>query len=229
MTACSSPAQKTNSVYKETTEDTISVAFEETTTNKSEETTTEKTSTTTTQKTESTSKNTTNKSSTTRVADTTKMVTTTKPYTNPSTTNPQTTNPATNLPDYYPETDMIALFNSVNNYRKENDLRPLSLDAEICKLAYIRAQEQELLISHTRPNGKKFSSIFREYNFPYHEYVGENIALIWESPSERPLELWKNSESHNTNMLDPDWVKTGIAVYRNSDGRYNIVQLFASN
>ena len=226
MTACSSPVQKTNSIYKETTENTISVAYEETTTNKSEETTTEKASMTTTQKTESTSKNTTNKSSTTRVANTTKMVTTTKPYTKPSTTNPQTTNPTTNLPDYYPESEMIALFNKVNDYRVENGVPKLMLDNNLCRLAYVRAQEQNILIGHGRPDGTRFHTVFSQIS---HNYKGssENIAIIIENSSEVALNGWKNSPSHNKAMLDSKYIKTGIALYPLDDGRYGVVQLFA--
>ena len=79
---------------------------------------------------------------------------------------------------------------------------------------------------HTRPNRSRFFTILGEYDYSYIT-CGENIALIWGSPSARPFELWKTSESHNENMLESKWTKTGIAMYQNPDGRYNIVQLFA--
>lgn len=207
MTACSSSIQKADSIYEETTK--------ETSTTIAEKSTTEANTVVITKETESSTE-----VITTSECTTIKNVNTTKPLT----TENKTISSA--IPSYYPEEEMLALYNSVNNYRAEKGLNKLSLDLELCKLAYIRAKEQEISKGHTRPNGLRFFTLLDECNYSYIT-SGENIVLIWENPSTRPLELWKSSKTHNENMLKTKWTKTGIAMYQNSDGRYNIVQLFA--
>ena len=153
--------------------------------------------------------------------------TTTKAETPKATTSkPETTKVVPTLPSYTPEEEMIELFNAVNNYRAENGTNKLLLDPEICKLAYIRAQEQNVILGHNRPDGTKFHTVFSQIS---HNYKGcsENIAIIIENSSEAALNGWKNSPPHNAAMLNPKYIRTGIALYPLDDGRYAVIQLFA--
>ena len=59
----------------------------------------------------------------------------------------------------------IELFNAVNEAREAFGKEPLRLDSELCRLAYIRAQEQLLEKGHTRPNGTRFITVFNEYGY----------------------------------------------------------------
>lgn len=147
-----------------------------------------------------------------------KVVTTKKPET--------TSSGSQKLPSYYPESEIIALFNKVNNHRTQNGLPKLTLDHDICKMAYIRAQEQETLKGHDRPDGSKYYSILDEYNYSY-SGCGENIAFIWNVSANEAFNKWKDSPTHNQNMLESRFTKAGIAMYRNVDGSYSIVNLFA--
>lgn len=128
---------------------------------------------------------------------------------------------------YVPDKEDIELFNIVNEERRKNGVEPLTLDPELCRLAYIRAQEQLLEKGHTRPNGTRFITVFNEYNYKCNR-AGENICIIGDSStysSEKVTRLWIESESHKNNMLDSRWVKTGVAIY-SADGRTFCVQLF---
>lgn len=128
---------------------------------------------------------------------------------------------------YTPEEDVVVLYEKINSYRAANGLNPLILDEELCQLAYLRAKEQETNEGHYRPDGTRFYTIFAE-NDIYYKTVGENIALSYVGGSERMFNGWKNSETHNENMLDSDWVKTGIALYVTAEGRLCYVQLFST-
>ena len=149
----------------------------------------------------------------------------------PSTTQPIETTTFMVAPDYTPEQEVIDIYNAINNYREENGLDRLVLDKELCGLAYVRTQEQEQIEGHTRPNGKPSYNVADEYGYE-RRGLGENIAII---PStidpgencEKIINAWKDSPSHNRNILKNKWIKTGIALYTFDDGRYAIVQLFA--
>lgn len=151
--------------------------------------------------------------------------TTQKPVT--TTKKPQTTKaPSKKLPGYSPEAEIVELFDRINSYREQNGLEKLSLDTDLCKMAYIRAQEQLLLKGHTRPDNSKYYSILDEYNYSYMG-CGENIAFVQELSPENIFSKWKGSSAHNGNMIESRWTKSGIALYQKADGSYIIVHLFA--
>lgn len=147
-----------------------------------------------------------------------KVVTTKKPET--------TSSDSKKLPSYYPESEIVALFNKVNNYRTQNGLSKLTLDPDLCKMAYVRAKEQGTVKGHERPDGSKYYSVLDEYNYSY-SGCGENIAFIWNVSADEAFNKWKDSPTHNQNMLESRFTKAGIAMYRNVDGSYSIVNLFA--
>ena len=129
-------------------------------------------------------------------------------------------------PDYTPEQEVIDIYNAINDYREENGLHRLVLDEELCKLAYIRAREQEQFEGHTRPNGKPFYSIVDEYG--YERYgCGENIVIGPNTNCEKVMDCWINSPTHNENMLKSKWIVAGIALFHMNNGKYAIVHLFA--
>lgn len=128
---------------------------------------------------------------------------------------------------YIPNKTDIELFNAVNEAREAFGKEPLRLDSELCRLAYIRAQEQLLEKGHTRPNGTRFITVFTENNYKCNK-AGENICIIGDSSTYSPqkvTELWLNSQSHKDVLLREYWQKTGISVFFNN-GKVYCVQLF---
>lgn len=130
------------------------------------------------------------------------------------------------LPQYSPQPEAVALFGEINNYRVKNGLNKLALDSELCKMAYLRAKEQNTLQGHNRPDGSKYYTILDEYGYNYFG-CGENISFGKNVTVSSTFERWENSDLHNQNMLESRWTKAGIGMHRNVDGSYNIVILFA--
>lgn len=127
--------------------------------------------------------------------------------------------------NYYPDANTVALFEMINNYRIANGLNKLVLDEDLSRLAYVRACEQECK-GHIRPDGTRFFTIFGEYDV-YYKTVGENIAISSTNDIERIFNGWKDSESHNANMLE-NWKYTGICIIKIPETeRYCALQLFA--
>ena len=144
----------------------------------------------------------------------------------PSTTQPIETTTFMVAPDYIPEQEVIDIYNAINDYREENGLERLVLDPELCKLAYVRAQEQGQSKGHTRPDGGGFHTVAKDYGYSY-QGLGENIAIGPDADCYEVTNGWKNSPGHNENMLKSKWIKTGIALCILDNGRYAIVHLFA--
>lgn len=128
---------------------------------------------------------------------------------------------------YVPNEEDIKLFNAVNEAREASGKEPLRLDPELCRLSYIRAQEQLFEKGHTRPDGTRFITVFTENNYKCNK-AGENICIIGDSSTYSPqkvTELWLNSQSHKDIMIREYWQKTGISVFFNN-GKVYCVQLF---
>lgn len=135
-----------------------------------------------------------------------------------------TTKAVKKLPNYYPKEKALELFEMVNDYREANGSRRLVLDETLCKLAYVRAEEQIELEGHTRPDGTSFETVCDEYGYEWNN-ISENIVIGPPNP-EGMIDGWKSSPGHNENMLKAKWGKSGIAFYVDAEGTCYVVQLF---
>lgn len=112
----------------------------------------------------------------------------------------------------------------VNEERAKAGLHPLSFDAELASAAQIRANEIKTSFSHTRPDGRKFSSVLTDNGIRF-TGAGENIAWGQKTP-EQVMEAWMNSDGHRANILNAKFTKIGVGQYRDAAGRNYWVQLF---
>lgn len=105
------------------------------------------------------------------------------------------------------------LFDIINTYREQQGLYKYRWSYELKESADIRAKEASEYWSHTRPDGSAFNTVdFNSY--------GENLARRYTEPSEI-FEAWKNSETHNENLLDDEFVSCYISFYQ--DESTNII------
>lgn len=102
----------------------------------------------------------------------------------------------------------------VNAERKKEGLSELKTNAALSKAAELRAQELKKKFSHTRPDGKSFSTVLKEQGISY-SAAAENIAGGQLTPK-AVVESWMNSDGHRKNILNPDfkyiavsWVESG--------------------
>lgn len=115
------------------------------------------------------------------------------------------------------------IFELVNEYRDENGLNALSLDATLCNAAKQRAEEiaGDYSIHHSRPDGRKWYTVLEEYGFVYC-FAAENIAFTEgvKNNAEYVMDMWIDSKVHRDNILNEGgsligigWVKKGNYVY----------------
>ena len=82
-----------------------------------------------------------------------------------------------------------------NAYRVENGLNALHYNENLQNGSDQRALDTVVSFSHTRPNGTKWNTLL-----PQWRYGGENLAS-GQTTVESAMNAWKNSESHNANLL----------------------------
>ncbi len=108
----------------------------------------------------------------------------------------------------------------VNAERTKRGLSKLTTTTALGKAANKRATETHTKFSHTRPNGKQWDSIFKEYNIS-HGAAAENIAAGYATPK-AVVDSWMNSSGHRSNILNKNFKKIGVgyAVYNDGYGSY---------
>lgn len=112
----------------------------------------------------------------------------------------------------------------VNEHRAAAGLAPVQYSAQISRAAQVRAVEIEKSFSHTRPDGRYFSTVFAEHGISY-RYAGENIAWGQKSPEE-VVNAWMNSAGHRANILNANFKELGVGYRQNARGINYFTQLF---
>ena len=114
----------------------------------------------------------------------------------------------------------------VNEHRIAAGLQPVTYSAELSKPAQTRAYEIEKSFSHTRPDGRYFTTALRDAGISY-GYAGENIAWGQKSPEE-VVTAWMNSPGHRANILHRSFTKLGVGYWQNAKGVKYFTQLFTN-
>ncbi|MBR1866914.1 MAG: hypothetical protein IJ801_10500 [Lachnospiraceae bacterium] len=112
----------------------------------------------------------------------------------------------------------------VNEERAKVGLHALQLDTELTSAALVRADEIQISFSHTRPDGRSFSSVLTDNGIRF-TGAGENIAWGQTSP-EQVMQAWMNSEGHRANILNAKFTKIGVSHTQDASGRQYWSQLF---
>ena len=112
----------------------------------------------------------------------------------------------------------------VNIERKKAGVAPLELMDDLSYLAQIRTNEQvqeyknnkakyrtEPFISHTRPNGTPWSTVF-EYASIKKKAAAENLIQGAGYKAKACVSEWMNSPGHRANILRPNLTHMGIGV-----------------
>ena len=128
------------------------------------------------------------------------------------------------------EVTVDSVIASMNDYRRERDLAPLSGEQRLMQAAEDRMRDMEELgyWSHHSPDGRSpfFWLKFRAYRFTN---AGENLARGFES-TELLVSTWMESPGHRDNILGAEYTHVGVAVIDGATtGRYpgkSVVVLF---
>ncbi|MCR5430458.1 MAG: Ig-like domain-containing protein [Eubacterium sp.] len=126
--------------------------------------------------------------------------------------------------------DSYEMLRRINNLRMQNHVKPLKILNRLMRASNKRAQEVrpnkiEVIglgikldknFAHFRPDGRSFSTIFKEFNLPLGNQMGENISFVTDTVRRREeflntcFQAFLDSDSHRRNMLDKDYDYIGI-------------------
>ena len=115
---------------------------------------------------------------------------------------------------------------TVFNKSGKTTLKKLKKSSSLEKTAKTRAKEIAKKFSHTRPNGKSYSTAFASS----YSATGECIAYGYDTAAE-VIEAWKeadakyNGQGHRRNMLSTKFTQVGIACYEVNGVKYWVMDL----
>lgn len=114
---------------------------------------------------------------------------------------------------------------AINARRREAGLPELSLGRKLSGIGSVRAYESSLTFSHTRPDGRNWSSVLGDYGYGC-GHAGENLLQSSDGYTAADMvELWMGSAGHRANILDPEVTHLGVGVYR-SGGMVYVATIF---
>lgn len=90
--------------------------------------------------------------------------------------------------------------------------QPFQADSKVQAAAKIRANEILKSFSHTRPDGRAFSTALNEAGATY-SGAGENIAKGQRTPEE-VVNAWMNSAGHRANILNSKYKYLGVGCVK---------------
>ncbi len=108
----------------------------------------------------------------------------------------------------------------VNEQRAREGAAPVVLDAKLCDVAQIKAEEMAKLsyFSHESPTYGSPFEMMKTFGITYRT-AGENIAMGQRTAAEVMI-AWMNSEGHRKNILKADYTGIGIGVYADEKTGY---------
>lgn len=110
---------------------------------------------------------------------------------------------------YSPDQIIVA----INKERVKNSLKPLIVNNKLTIAAQNKVKDMadKSYFSHISPvDGKKWSGFIKDAGYVYLE-AGENLANGYDSV-ETMVEAWMNSPTHRDNILNPNFIETGMAL-----------------
>jgi len=127
------------------------------------------------------------------------------------------------------DTDYASVARQVVDYtnaaRKDAGLEPLVWVDALDRPAAVRAEEASRLWSHTRPDGRLWSSVFADFQLDYHGRA-ENLFSGSVLDARIAVDAWMDSKDHRENIMREDYTHIGIGICE-KNGKVFIAQLFA--
>lgn len=109
----------------------------------------------------------------------------------------------------------------MNRDRVKVKSRPLRIKEELNKVADVRVSELPVALSHTRPNGTAYSTVYDEIGFKKGTVIGENVAYYSDKVPymgafvNQSYKSLFESEEHKANILNPTYKYLGLG-YKNA-------------
>lgn len=126
------------------------------------------------------------------------------------------------------ETEIIL---AINKQREKVGLHPLSIRPELMQAARLHSNDMALRskLEHTGADGSTPGQRARANGYTEYTLLGENVAMNggYDKPGVEAVIGWMKSEGHRSNILNADFVETGVGIAKKGN-LYYFTQVFAN-
>lgn len=134
----------------------------------------------------------------------------------PAETEPPTQPPTE--PPYDPSSYSVgsleyAFLEQINSCRAEAGLAALALDTRLSGIAALRAQEAATVWSHTRPDGREYTTAMTDYGYGFGAAAENLINGAGTPDAAASVAMWMTSDAQAGNILNGGFCTVGIGVY----------------
>jgi uncharacterized protein YkwD len=118
-----------------------------------------------------------------------------------------------------------AMLDAMNAYRADAAIGELTINKKLSGIAYLRAQEAVDYWSHTRPDGRSYTSALSDYGYSYGSSAELMVYATGNGDAAAMVGKWMDSASHSEKLLSDGFSKVGIGVYRTGGMTYVVCLL----
>jgi len=151
------------------------------------------------------------------------------PQTNPADQGTESELPVTAIESAVQAPLAQSIVDAVNGARASQGLEGLSGAGDLDELAqaYSDRMAAEGFFSHEDPDGNRLKDRIAAAGIDY-QAVGENLAKNrgHDDPADVAVTSWLGSTGHRANILNPEYLETGVGIAQSADGTYYFTQLF---
>ncbi len=117
------------------------------------------------------------------------------------------------------------MLNLLNADRAANGLAPLTMDAELCRLARLKSADMRdnNYFAHESPTYGRVKDMLTSFGYAF-KGAGENIAH--HATVEKAEAAFMSSDGHRHNILSSAWQKVGIGIVQDANGYVYVTQIF---
>lgn len=117
------------------------------------------------------------------------------------------------------------LLNLLNQERIVQGLSPLTLDAELSRIARIKSADMRdnHYFAHESPTYGHVSDMLKTFGYSF-SGAGENIAH--HATTEKAHAAFMSSEGHRRNILSSAWQKVGLGIVYDANGYVYVTEIF---
>ncbi len=138
------------------------------------------------------------------------------PTESPATEPPETEPPVYDISGYVTGALEYAMLDRINTHRSEAGLPELAMDEWLCAIASCRSYEVSLVWSHTRPDGRYFTTVLDDYGYGAGASEELLVYALGFADGTAMVDRWIQSDAHRQ-LLMGEWSTVGIGVY-DADG-----------
>lgn len=138
--------------------------------------------------------------------------------TEPEGTDPEPTNPPLyDISGYTVGSLEYAIRDEINASREGSSLK---LDSRLCAIASCRANEISRVWSHTRPDGRHYSTVLSDYGYGAGGVTELLVYVTGQGDAASIVGKWLESDSHRQNLLSDGYTTLGVGIYRSGGYTY---------